>query len=302
MCVLKIRIFGCWQVVLSIALCSWAVPSKAWRVSDHELITKRAVQLYERCHNLRFTATEVNSLVKGSSSEDFNLVVKWLKNSHYYNPTKWVRTLYRDDAGYRVQHLTEKLLAGRQPQLLILGKILHFVQDVTSPTHVVPIVHGLGDGFEKFKMPAAATAKLNLPCPPAKASSPQVVLKREALQTLASIRNKEQATRDGKPYVFTWTLFWSEGLGSKFGYYGFFGNSFGETKPIEIMGRVYRFSHQVFHNYKLARANQAIVASSEIIHWYRTQVAANRNLLIEKATFLGVIRWYRMHAAVTAND
>ena len=104
----------------------WSVPSRAWQVHDHKMLTERAVQLYERCHDLRFTPTEIKSLVKGSVSEDFNLAVKWLKNSHYYNPDKWVRTLYRDDAGYRVQYLTEKLLAGRQPQLRLLGKIMHF--------------------------------------------------------------------------------------------------------------------------------------------------------------------------------
>ena len=271
MYVLRTRTFGWLQAVLLFSLCSWSLPSKAWRVSDHRLLTQRAMQLYQRCHALRFTPTEVNSLVAGNVSEDFNLAVKWLKNSHYYHPDKWVRTLYRDDAGYRVQYLTEKLLAGRQPQLRLLGKIIHFVQDVTSPTHVVPIVHNLSDGFEKFKLPAAATIELNIPCPPAEAAPPQAVLKREARRTLASIRGTAWATRDGEPYEFSWTLFWSEGLGSRLGHYSFFGNNFGQTQAIEVLGHTYRFSPTVFHAYKLARAQQAIVASAEVIHWYRTQ-------------------------------
>ena len=252
------------------ALCSAAVLNTAWRVSDHKMLTRRAVQLYERCYALRFTPTEVKSLVAGNVSEDFNLAVKWLKNSHYYHPNKWIRTLYRDDAGYRVQYLMEKLLAGRQPQLRLLGKIMHFVQDVASPSHVVPVVHGLSDGFEKFKLPAAATTTGDLPCPPANAAPPPAVLKREALRTLATLRDTAQATRDGEPYEFSWTLFWSEGLGSRFGYYGFFGNNFGQTQAIEVMGRIYRFSHAVFHAYKLARAQQAIVATAETLHWYRS--------------------------------
>ena len=248
----------------------WSVPSRAWQVPDHKILTERAVRLYERCHDLRFTPTEIKSLVKGSVSEDFNLAVKWLKNSHYYNPDKWVRTLYRDDAGYRVQYLTEKLLAGRQPQLRLLGKIMHFVQDVSSPTHVVPIVHNLSDGFEKFKLPASATISLNLPCPPDEAAAPQDLLKREARHTLATLRSTAWGTKNGEPYEFSWTLFWSEGLGSRFGHYGFFGNNFGETKPIEVMGHVYRFPHKVFYAYKLARAKQAISATAETLHWYRT--------------------------------
>ena len=76
--------------------------------------------------------------------------------------------------------------------------------------------------------------------------------------------------KTGKPYEFSWTLFWSEGLGSRFGHYGFFGNNFGESQPIEVMGHVYRFPHKVFYAYKLARANQAISATAETLHWYRT--------------------------------
>ena len=269
-----------------IAVLFGSMPSHAWRLHDHDLITRRALQLYERCQEIRFTHTETKTLVDGNLSEDFNLAVKWLKNSHYYNPDKWVRTLYRDDAGYRVRYLTEKLLAGRHPQLRLLGKIIHFVQDMASPTHVVPIVHGLSDGFEKFKLPAAASALLNLcfsancgkelsaaasglPCPQKTAAAPDAVLKREARRTLASLRDIAEATRDGKPYQFTWTMFWVEGLGSRFGQYGFFGNNFGTMKPLEVLGHVYSFPHTVFHNYKLQRTKQAIAATAEVLHWYR---------------------------------
>ncbi len=270
MCVSRTRGFWCVPVILLFVLCV-SRPSVAWRAPDHEILTQRAVRLYERCHKLRFTVTEIAAMVAGNVGEDYNLAVKWLKNSHYYNPDKWVRTLYRDDAGYRVQYLTEKLLAGRQPQLRILGKIMHFVQDVASPTHVVPIVHDLRDGFEKFKLPAAAILPHTLPCPPADAADPHTVLTREARRTLASMRGTAQATRDGRPYEFSWTMFWSTGLGSRFGYYGFFGNRFGETRPIKIMGHIYLFPPAIFHAYKLVRSQQAIAATAEVLHWYRTQ-------------------------------
>lgn len=255
--------------IVLVAILLGSMPSHAWRLHDHKIITRRGLQLYERCQAIHFTHTEIKTLVNGNLSEDFNLAVKWLKNSHYYNPDKWVRTLYRDDAGYRVRYLTEKLLAGRHPQLRLLGKIIHFAQDMASPTHVVPIAHNLSDGFEKFKLPAAASAALNLPCPPETAAAPDAVLKREARRTLASLRDIAEATRDGKPYQFTWTLFWVEGLGSRFGQYGFFGNNFGTTQPLEVLGHVYSFPHTVFHNYKLQRTKQAIMATAEMLHWYR---------------------------------
>ena len=270
MCVLR-KISGAWLTCL--LLCSsWTTPSSAWQLFDHRVITWRALQLYERCHDLRFTATEIKGIVAGNLSEDYNLAVKWLKNSHYYNPDKWVRSLYRNNAAHRVKYLVEKLQAGRQPRLRLLGKIIHFVQDVASPLHVIPITHNINDGFEKFKLPPLATAELNLSCPATAVLSPTVLLKREARHTLASLRTTAFATRNGQPYEFSWSLFWAEGLGSRFGRYGFFGNSFGKTQPLVVMNHVYRFSLAVFHRYKLQQAQQAIIATAATLHWYHSRM------------------------------
>lgn len=252
---------------------SWATPSSAWQLFDHRLLTQRGVQLYTRCYAQHFAPTELKMLIAGNLSEDYNLAVKWLKNSHYYNPNKWVRTLYRDDAAYRVQYLLEKLSRAGQPQLHLLGKIIHFVQDVASPPHVMPIVHGLRDGFESFKLAAVATIDLDQPCPPSTPAAPPALLKREARRTLASTRDTAIAQKNGRRYEFSWQLFWSEGLGSRFGYYGFFGNNFGQTRPIVIMGHTYRFQREIFQQYKLQRAQQAIAATAETLHWYQQQRA-----------------------------
>lgn len=256
----------------ALPLLLWAVASDVlgYRLNDHRVITRKAVAVFTNCYpELGFTSYEADIIVKGNLSEDYNLATKWLRNSHYYNPRKWVRTLYRDDAGYRIKYLVRKLQETQEKRIYILGKIVHFVQDVSSPPHVMPIVHGLKDGFEKFPLTQKDVDTLQVNCPRQQLFSPEIVLKEHALQTLAQVKKTAFATRDGEKYEFSWQLFWHEGLGSKFGYYGFFGNNFGQMKPIVILRHVYNFKRESFWQLKLQQMQQAIEATTASFYWYR---------------------------------
>lgn len=255
--------------VLLLVLCLVASGALGYGISDHRVITRKAVAVFNACYpELGFTAYDMDVIIKGNLSEDYNLATKWLRNSHYYNPQKWVRTLYRDDASYRVKYLVRKLRETQKKRIYILGKIVHFVQDVSSPPHVMPIVHGLGDGFEKFSISEEAIKTLQVACPH-QPLPPMVVLREYALQTLAQVKKTAIATRGGEKYEFSWQLFWYEGLGSKFGYYGFFGNNFGQTKPIVILRHVYKFKKELFRQFKLQQMQQAIEATTASFYWYR---------------------------------
>ena len=246
----------------------------AYGLRDHRFITRRATSVYRDCYpQHRFSALETETIIKGNLSEDYNLARKWLKNSHYYNPTKWIRTLYRDDASYRVRYLAEKIQEERgDKRLRKLGQIMHFVQDMTSPPHVIPIVHGLGDGFEKLQVDEASLIDSEFVCPATGSSpaTPLAILKTHALQSLQRVHTEvNTAMRDGKEWLFTWELFWNEGFGSKFGYYGFFGNRFGEHEPIVVLRHSYLFAKELFLSFKLQQMQQAVVATMETIHWYQ---------------------------------
>lgn len=247
-------------------ICSLAftlsVDSYAYQLSDHRWITGRAVLAYNSCYpQQKIPPAAAKRMVAGNLSEDFNLANKWLKNSHYYNPTKWIFTLWRNDASYRMKELLEKPMTATN-----VGKILHFVQDMSSPTHVIPITHGLSDGFESYKIDAQSMYAAEVPCP-TEVVSPLVTMKEHALLTLQRIKDVVIGERDGQPWAFSWQLFWSQGLGSSFGNYGFFGNRFGESEPFTILGHSYVVADQLYYQFKLQQMLQSVRASLAVLYW-----------------------------------
>lgn len=246
-----------------------------YNLTDHDLITNRAVAVFNRCHpTSAFTSYEAQVLSKGNRSEDFNLANKWLKNSHYYNPNRWVRTLYRGDASQRLKSLLAKLLEKQSTataSVYQLGKVIHFLQDVTSPTHVAPIVHGPNDGFESYFIDHQQILNSKISCNYQPPQEPLTILKVYAQQTLATLDNLNLAEKDGQRFEFSWRLFWNEGLGSKFGYYGFFGNTFGSKKHIEVLGHSYSFRQEIFRQFKQQQLEQAVEATTIAMSWYRNK-------------------------------
>ena len=248
-----------------------------YSLADHDLITSRAVAVFNRCQpTMAFSDYQAQVLDKGNRSEDFNLASKWLKNSHYYNPNRWVRTLYRGDASNRLKLLLGKLTAETTAtaSLYRLGQIVHFLQDVTSPPHVAPIVHGPNDGFESFFIEQQQVLDAEILCQqqPSHLQEPLTILKVYAKQTLTTLDNLNLAEKDGRRFEFSWRLFWSEGLGSKFGYYGFFGNTFGSDKTIEILGHSYRFRQEIFRQFKRQQIDRAVEATTSAMFWYQNRL------------------------------
>lgn len=245
----------------------------AYHLSDHRWITSRAVLAYNHCYpQQKISTLAAKSMIAGNLSEDFNLANKWLKNSHYYNPTKWIRTLWRSDASYRMRELLPQVDEQQNERMTsrMVGKVLHFVQDMSSPTHVVPITHGMFDGFEKYKIEAQSLYAQEVPCPTI-VESPLKTMKEQALQTLQRLKDIEIGRRDGKPWAFSWQLFWTEGLGSSFGKYGFFGNRFGNSKAFTILGHSYIIKDEIFYRFKLQQMMQGVSASVTVLHWYHNR-------------------------------
>lgn len=243
-----------------------------YNLADHDLITTRAVAVFNHCQpTIAFSDYEAQVLTKGNRSEDFNLASKWLKNSHYYNPNRWVRTLYRGDASQRLKFLLEKQVSEtiETASIYRLGKMIHFLQDVTSPTHVAPIVHGPNDGFESFVIEQQQVFNKKISCRHQQPQEPLTILKVYAKQTLATFDNLNLAEKNGYRFEFSWRLFWNEGLGSKFGYYGLFGNTFGSDKPIEVLGHSYSFRQEIFRQFKHQQIARAVEATTQAMSWYR---------------------------------
>lgn len=141
------------------------------RIEDHMEITDYAVNLY-----WLFSSTEladsykenINIIQEGARSTGSKILQSGVRNLHYYNHGNWLKpkkvklfgafplyTLYPTSEHSLRQYIAElgkELAEGASNNTYILiGKILHLVQDMSSPAHVVPVFHSLKtrDGFEE---------------------------------------------------------------------------------------------------------------------------------------------------------
>ncbi|MFT5680946.1 MAG: hypothetical protein ACI8RZ_001852 [Myxococcota bacterium] len=118
----------------------------AFRISAHRAITQEAVQ----AEGLEAVG---RWLWQGNRAEDTRLNVKWRHFSHYFRPDASLTLPRRDTSDARVAMLLVEAeaaeAAGDEAAMWqAIGGIIHHVQDMASPPHVVPIAHDLRDGFE----------------------------------------------------------------------------------------------------------------------------------------------------------
>lgn len=148
----------------------FASSSFAFSVEDHRLMTEIAFKELQACgavpKNFEWQAdgglAASYVLIDANLDEDNyfkNGIKKLFKYSHFYNPFRSLKKEWqgRSHAGKAVAEYSEKFIKvseGRsvlnlpRTSLVELGKIIHQVQDASSPPHVLWINHGMSDGFE----------------------------------------------------------------------------------------------------------------------------------------------------------
>ncbi|AWL10717.1 hypothetical protein HMF8227_00209 [Saliniradius amylolyticus] len=135
--------------------------------SGHEPLTNVATEIYQRCftgsHLARVSGWRAR-LVEGNRAMDEGLgfdLVDWLRlnddgvfslwrrsvNWHFYHPerTHHSRALLVEQSLERLwQDLKQGLEKHRKPyhKLMFAGGLMHFIEDMTVPAHVVPVYHG----------------------------------------------------------------------------------------------------------------------------------------------------------------
>ena len=136
----------------------------AFRLSGHRMITERAVA----AEGMESVGRQ---LWQGNRAEDVRLGVKWRHFSHYYRPDTPILLPRRGTSDRRVQVLWEAAQraaeAGDTDAMWVaIGGVIHHVQDMASPPHVVPVAHDLRDGFERYPVAdLIATLPLEEPDP-----------------------------------------------------------------------------------------------------------------------------------------
>ncbi len=120
----------------------------AFRLSAHRALTEAAVEAED--------LQEVGRLLwRGNRAEDLRLDIKWRLYSHYYRPDATLTLPRRGTSDRRVALLWQRAQRAAEDgdidaMWFAVGGVIHQVQDMASPPHVVPIAHDLRDGFERY--------------------------------------------------------------------------------------------------------------------------------------------------------
>jgi hypothetical protein len=151
-----------------------------------------------------------------------------------------------------------------------VGYLIHHIQDMTVPLHVMPVNHFWTDGFEKLE--ASITPSVNR-------FSCEALLE-EALEVSAlSLHHRtasatlDQTLNGALTASYPWgfrvplTWFWEEGSGNQFGSYGVLGNSFG-LSWLKVPGQDFRIEQQEYVSLKANRLAAAEHATRLILLRY----------------------------------
>jgi hypothetical protein len=191
-----------------------ANPARAFRLDGHQALTEATVAEVPQVAPWEATVARANR------NEDLGLREKWVHSSHYYDPTGAYAGGRRQTSAARVNQLNIALdaaiEAGDADQAWdVAGHLLHHIQDMASPLHVVPVPHGLRDGFERQPLLLGSTATRKLA--PVEASTAHHLLAVETRELVATPN---------------WQPYWAPAHAG-FGDYGELGRSFAGESPEE---------------------------------------------------------------------
>ncbi len=231
--------------------CAWPwTTAVAYDGRLHQELTFVAAKHFNRCAaeiNLpRLTPLQVRYVAKANVRQAEANLFRRLTRWNYYDRESqkpksllWViQTRMHQHFGRLVEELDRaEALADRYSGL---GRIVNYVQDMTSPAHVVPVYTArwwrwdVSDRFDRYPPdPDALSAALGEDCSPLAddiESYPRL-LSGTAEETLSAVR----APIPGMPA--TWQVFWRIDAPGSFGGYGGAGNKFGQTAEFDCGGR-----------------------------------------------------------------
>ncbi len=209
----------------------------------HQQLTFLAAKQYSKCAETqqglyRPSALDVRYLVRANVAQAdsgfFSRMFRW----NYYSPESqdqkdvlWVIET-RFQGHYRSLLRQIELGDKAEDRLKAVGRVISYLQDVTSPPRVVPVFTGrwwrfsFSDRFDRFPVdPGAIDERLVDSCETLGLDSEDFenLLSSTANTTISAIKEKIVG------YPVTWEAFWSFGEKSgDFGEYGIAGNQFGK--------------------------------------------------------------------------
>jgi hypothetical protein len=251
-----------------------SVSSHAFSLSDHSRITARAVAEFNQCVFQAYSEEDFQLLERSNLSEDLNFLNKWLKYSHYYRPFETLDFYWRSDSSARLANLNASAVS-----LEVLGEMMHYIQDAASPPHVIPVSHGLTDGFERYTLSNPELFDHSLQAQDCdQLLHPSVTqdivldfLSATGVATLHLLSKFSLHAMEGETEkVLTSSSFWQESpmdtdRGVRpFGQYGELGNVFGESE-LTLDDKTYQVSDAEYDRIKISYLRLGVEMSKKLL-------------------------------------
>lgn len=207
-----------------------STPAFAFNPDLHSVYALKAAQAYQRCPGVKLPEQLAEALATGTDAEDSNLLTlpQRATNWHFYNRNKKLEPFWFANRSLdvifskRIEKLNALLVAPDADPVAVYeqaGRVLHYIQDMSVPGHVIPAYHAKlpgnhSDPFDEFESIEALpvfdlsdTQCQALRDEAGKAdATPQVFLDAAATATLQAI---EQIDAAGKPVVDgAWKAYW----------------------------------------------------------------------------------------------
>lgn len=248
----------------------------------HQLITRTALQRWQRISGVEFSAETMALIIQGSSQED---APTWsrLQHWHFYRSQaaiadwRWLHLT----SERRVRQLQEALLTsrGQAAHWGYLGRLLHHLQDMSTPSHVIPVYHDpcFADAYEVAMtayQPDWQHLALDTSLSPGEeldALQRYTDAAQASLAWLASDEAMLHGDCDGSPFPLPSNLFWQAPSTDQTGWLGFgrrgpLFSAFGQTELQYAQHRitVSRTEYQrIYHHF----FRKAVTESTALIAW-----------------------------------
>ncbi|QUE91514.1 hypothetical protein [Pseudomonas sp. SCA2728.1_7] len=207
-----------------------STPAFGFNPDLHSAYALRAAQAYQRCPGVKLPEQLAEASAAGTDAEDSNLLTLPLRatNWHFYNRNKKLEPFWFANRSLdvifskRIEKLNELLAEPDADPVAVYeqaGRVLHYIQDMSVPGHVVPAYHAKlpgndPDPFDEFEsieaLPVFGLSEAQCQALRDEAgkadATPQRFLDAAATATLQAI---EQIDAAGKPVVDgAWNAYW----------------------------------------------------------------------------------------------
>lgn len=269
---------------------------QAYNEVAHQQLTFIAAKQFNNCAHLsqqvtRFSALDTRYIVRANASQaDANFFVRMFRWNYYNRADQSGRTTmglidtrFHDHFEALVDET--RWSTDRQRRLKNLGRILNYVQDMTSPAKVVPVYTGrwwrfsVGDRFDKYPI---QTAQIELAvenmCDDILSTSAsfQDVLEDAANRTIKAVRAKIFG------FPTSWESFWRFAQAAdEFGEYGPAGNSFGTRTRFRCGGDepcLLLDDDPLYQDFAIARQINAVISTMRAMALMQLAEAERRSV------------------------